>query len=59
MMRSIFKHIPGKKYVDKETKIDFSGPEEFEIQAEGEYARVKAKELVVKKSVHSVKVVCG
>ena len=58
MMRAILSHIPGKKYVDKEVKIDFSGPEEFEIQAEGEYARVKAKELVVKKSVHAVKVVC-
>lgn len=39
-------------------KIDFSGPEEFEIQAEGEYMRVKAKELVVKKAETSVKVVC-
>ena len=57
MMQSIFRHLPGK-VVKAETKIDFSGPEEFEIQAEGEYLRVKAKELIVKKSEHGVKVVC-
>jgi len=67
MMRSIVAHLPGKKYCSKKdeesrgdviVKVDFSGPEEFEIQAEGEYSRVKAKELVIKKDTHGIKVVC-
>ena len=74
MMRSILVHLPGRKYCSGDlnggeisqksaeknykVKIDFSGPEEFEIQAEGEYARVKAKELVIKKNARGVKVVC-
>ena len=59
MTRSIFVHLPGKRCKEENfVKIDFSGPEEFEIQAEGEYARVRAKELVIKKSTRGVKVVC-
>lgn len=69
MTRSILIHLPGRKISGEQTfandnkveglvKVDFSSPEEFEIQAEGEYARVKAKELVVKKVERGVKVVC-
>ncbi len=62
MAKSIFVHLPGKKVGavmnECSVKIDFSAPEEFEVQAEGEYARVKAKELIVRKDVRGVKVVC-
>lgn len=58
MMRSILVHIPGKKRSSQGVKISFSGPEEFEIQAEGEYARVKAKELMVRKNTRGIRVVC-
>ena len=62
MLKSMFTKVPGKKVAAKaektaEVKIDFSGPEEFEIQAEGEYRKVKAKELIVRKSERGVKVV--
>ena len=55
MIQSIFLRLPGK--IKNNAKIDFSGPEEFEIQAEGEYARVRAKELVVKKDNNGLEVV--
>lgn len=48
--------LPGKVHKNQ-VKIDFSGPTEFEIQAEGEYAKISAKELVVRKAERSVKVV--
>lgn len=57
MLTAMLFRLPGKK-IEKEAKIDFNAPEEFEIQAEGEYQRVRAKELVVKKAEYGIKVVC-
>jgi len=56
MLKSMFTKMPGH-VVKGETKIDFSGTTEFEIQAEGEYAKVSAKELIVRKSPRGVRVV--
>lgn len=56
MMRSIFSRMPGH-VVTGETKIDFSAASEFEIQAEGEYTKLEASELIVRKSAKGVKVV--
>ena len=56
MMKSMFGKMPG--HVEKQPiKIDFSKEAEFEIQAEGEYMKMKARELVISKSIHGVKVV--
>lgn len=56
MLRSVLRGLPG--FMKEEScKVDFSGPEEFEVQAEGEYARVYAKEVVVRKSTQGVKVI--
>ncbi|MBR5621539.1 hypothetical protein IKW75_03625 [Candidatus Saccharibacteria bacterium] len=57
MLTAMFARLPGKK-VDGSVKLSFASPEEFEIQAEGEYQRVKAKELVVRKVERGIKVVC-
>ena len=57
MLTAMLFRLPGKK-IEKEVKIDFNAPEEFEIQAEGEYQRVRAKELVVKRAEYGIKVVC-
>ena len=56
MTKAILHKIPGRK-VNKEAKIDFSAPEEFEIQAEGEYQKIRAKELIVKKAATGITVV--
>ena len=56
MSRSMFTKMPGQ-IKKAEVKIDFSESKEFEIQAEGEFARVKAKELIVKKNSLGLKVV--
>lgn len=56
MLKSMLFKMPGH-VVKGETKIEFDAPAEFEIQAEGEYAKVKAKELVVRKTTRGVKVV--
>ena len=56
MFQSMIVRLPG--HVEKrEVKISFESPSEFEIQAEGEYARVKARELSVSKSGRGVEVV--
>ena len=56
MLKSMFFKMPG--HVEKnEVKINFLSPSEFEIQAEGEYTKVKAKELSVSKSGHGIEVV--
>lgn len=57
MFTAMFARLPGKK-VEGSVKIDFNAPEEFEIQAEGEFRRVKAKELVVRKAERGIRVVC-
>ena len=56
MLRSMIFKMPGH-VVEGEVKIDFAAPSEFEIQAEGEYMKVKAKELIIRKSPRGVKVV--
>ena len=56
MVKSMFSKMPGHA-TKKEVKIDFSAPSEFEIQAEGEYSRLKAKELTISKSSRGVEVV--
>lgn len=56
MMKSMVGKMPGHVESD-ETKIDFGEVAEFEIQAEGEYTRIKARELAVSKSEHGIKVV--
>lgn len=56
MLKSMIFKMPGH-VAEGEVKIDFAAPSEFEIQAEGEYAKVKAKELIVRKMARGVKVV--
>ena len=56
MMKSMIGKMPGH-VESREVKIDFGETTEFEIQAEGEYTRAKAKELSVSKSERGVKVV--
>lgn len=57
MISSMISRVPGHKVSGRATKIDFSGPEEIEIQAEGEYKKVKLTELVVKKAEKGITVV--
>lgn len=56
MFKSMFIKMPGQ-IAKKSVKIDFADLTEFEIQAEGEFARVKAKELIVEKNSSGIKVV--
>ena len=56
MVQSIIVGLPGHVTKD-ETRIDFSAPSEFEIQAEGEYQKVEVSELVISKSSREVRVV--
>ena len=56
MAKSIFSKLPGH-VVGAETKISFSGINEVEIQAEGEYKKVKMQELVIKKAKNGITVV--
>lgn len=56
MVKSMVGKMPGH-VTEKQVKISFENETEFEIQAEGEYAKIKAKELIVQKSSHGVKVV--
>ena len=56
----MLKSMLGKMYghvTKKEVKIAFAEKAEFEIQAEGECARAKARELTVRKASHGVGVV--
>lgn len=56
MLKSMVGRMPGHVET-REVKIDFGEMVEFEIQAEGEYTRVRAKELIVSKLERGVKVV--
>lgn len=56
MTRNMFVGISKEQKVSQ-YKLAFSEPEEFEIQVEGEYARVKAKEVLVEKDTRSINVV--
>ena len=56
MFKSMFTKMPGH-VVKTEAKVAFSELKEFEIQAEGEFAKVRAKELIVRKNSLGVKVV--
>ncbi|MBR2989314.1 hypothetical protein IKF40_00035 [Candidatus Saccharibacteria bacterium] len=56
MAKSVFSKLPGH-VVRSETRISFSGVNEVEIQAEGEYKKMKMQELVIKKAKNSITVV--
>ncbi|MBR0415826.1 hypothetical protein IJI64_01490 [Candidatus Saccharibacteria bacterium] len=56
MIKSMLRLMPGH-VAKSEVRINFPCSSEFEIQAEGEYAKVKAAELIVKKSSHGIEVV--
>lgn len=58
MIFSMLGRMPGH-IAETEVKIEFEGTSEFEIQAEGEFAKVKAKELTVSKALRDVDVVVG
>lgn len=56
MMRSMVGKMPGH-VESQEVKIEFDEASEFEIQAEGEYTKARAKELAISKCERGVKVV--